>query len=526
MSNSRTKNIIINFGTGAFSQILNIILNFVVRTIFVNVLGSEYLGINGLFTNILTVLSFAELGIGNAIIYNMYKPVSENNHEKIKSLMKLYGISYRIIGIVIAICGLCVIPFMNIIIKDIPDIDENLIIIYLLFLLNTVLSYFFTYKKSIISAYQKENIINNYRMYFYIIKSILQVSLLVISDNFTIFLLIQAFCTFIENLVISHKANKMFPYLKEKNIKNIDIEERKSIFNNAKSLVMYKFGSVILNGTDSIIMSAMISVGIVGMYSNYTMIISSVVGVLGTALNSITTSIGNLNVTNNSKIKEGIFYQILFVTSWLYNFCSVAILILINPFIELWLGSDYILPYTVVIALVLHMYINGVQFAGYTYRTTLGLFEKGKYAPILAAIINIVLSITLAKYMGITGIILATSISRLLTTTWLDAYLVYKYEFKMPVSKFFRKYIMYFLIFVMNCVVSYYLTYLVKGHGVIHFILKMIIVLLIPNIIMLITFQKSNEFKIIKNKLLNTINMFIDLKHNRISKKSVEVKQN
>ena len=168
MSSSRTKNTIINFGSGAFTQILNIVLSFIVRTIFIKNLSAEYLGVNGLFTNILTILSFAELGIGNAIIYNMYKPVSENDYEKIKSLMKLYRVSYRIIGIIVAVIGLSIIPFMNFIIKDAPDIKESLILIYLLFLLNTVLSYFYTYKKSIISAHQKEHIINNYKMYFYI----------------------------------------------------------------------------------------------------------------------------------------------------------------------------------------------------------------------------------------------------------------------------------------------------------------------------------------------------------------------
>lgn len=503
MNNSRTKNTIINFGTGIFSQILNIVLSFIVRTIFIRTLSSEYLGINGLFTNILTILSFAELGIGNAIIYNMYKPVSENNHEKIKSLMKLYCISYRIIGIVVAIAGLCVIPFMDIIIKDIPNIDENLIIIYLLFLLNTVLSYFFTYKKSIISAYQKENIINNYRMYFYIIKSILQVLLLIIFKNFIIFLLIQVLCTFIENLVISYKANKMFPYLKEKNIKNIDIEESKSIFSNIKSLVMYKLGSVILNGTDNIVISSMIGIEIIGICSNYTMIISSVVGVLGTALNSITSSIGNLNTIEDSQKKEDVFYQILFVTAWLYNFCSNAILILITPFIELWIGSDYVLIDTAIVALALHMYVNGVQFAGYTYRITLGLFERGKYAPIIAAILNIILSIILGKYIGITGIFLATSISRLCTTTWLDAYLVHKYEFKTSVFKFFRKYIMYFVIFIINYIVCNYISSLIGNSGLINFILKALVILIIPNIVMMITFYNSKEFKSIKNRLLN-----------------------
>lgn len=503
MSSSRTKNTIINFGSGAFTQILNIVLSFIVRTVFIKNLSAEYLGVNGLFTNILTILSFAELGIGNAIIYNMYKPVSENDYEKIKGLMKLYRVSYRIVGIIVAVIGLSIIPFMNFIIKDVPDIKESLILIYLLFLLNTVLSYFYTYKKSIISAHQKEHIVNNYKMYFYIIKSILQVLLLIFTKNFIIYLIIQITCTFLENLFTSIKANKMFPYLKDKNIENITEKEKKSIFSNVKSLVMYKLGSVILNGTDNIIMSSMISVGIVGICSNYTMIISSIVGVLGTALNGLTASIGNLNTIKDSSKKEATFYQTLFITSWLYSFCSIAVLILINPFIELWLGSEYILAYDAVIALVLHMYINGVQFTGYAYRTTLGLFEKGKYAPIIAAIMNIFLSIILARYIGITGIFIATSISRLCTTTWLDAYLVHKYEFKTPVIKFFKKYILYLVIFIISFIVCNYLSSLIMYNELTNFILKTILVILIPNIIMMIMFYKTDEFRAIKGKLFN-----------------------
>ena len=195
----------------------------------------------------------------------------------------------------------------------------------------------------------------------------------------------------------------------------------------------------------------------------------------------------------------------MFITSWLYNICSVAILILITPFIELWIGNDYILVYSAVIALVLHMYVNGVQFAGYTYRTTLGLFERGKNFPIIASVINITLSIILGKFIGITGIFLATSIARLCTTTWLDAYLVHKYEFKTPLIKFIKRYILYFLIFIINSVLCYFITELFKYTTIINFILSVGVVAFIPNIVMFIIFCKSKEFINIKNKILSIL---------------------
>ena len=173
MEESRTKNAIRNIQTGAVVQMVNKIMAFVVRTVFIRVLNSEYLGVNGLFTNVLTILSFAELGIGTAIIFNMYKPVAENNIEKIKSLMQLYKKAYNAIGIIVFLLGLCIIPFMNFIVKDAPNIKENLILIYILFLFNTASSYFFTYKKSIISAHQKQSVINNLDSIFYLLKSII-----------------------------------------------------------------------------------------------------------------------------------------------------------------------------------------------------------------------------------------------------------------------------------------------------------------------------------------------------------------
>ena len=313
MEESRTKNTIRNVKTGAIVQMINKIMAFVVRTVFIKMLNTEYLGVNGLFTNVLTILSFAELGIGTAIIFNMYKPVAENDKEKIKSLMKLYKKSYNMIGIIVFILGLCVIPFMNIIIKDVPNIKENLIVIYLLFLFNTASSYFFTYKKSIIYAHQKQCIIDNIDSIFYLTKSILEIIFLMLTKNFIVYLIIQILGTFIENIIIAIKADKMYPYLKEKDVKQLSKSESKNIFENVKSLVIYKFGGVIMNGTDNILISSLVNVSTVGLSSNYTLIINSIKAIIVSALNGVTASVGNLNAVGKPKQKEKVFYQITFV---------------------------------------------------------------------------------------------------------------------------------------------------------------------------------------------------------------------
>ena len=493
MNESRTKNTVKNFSLGAITQIINTIISFVIRTVFIKILGEEYLGVNGLFTNILTVLSFAELGIGNAIIYSMYKPIAEEDREKIKALMHLYKKTYTVIGCIVLIIGFCIIPFLNFFIKDPPNISENLKFIYLLFLLNTGLSYFFTYKKSIISANQKEYIINKYRIAFYMLKCILQVAFLLITHNFVIYLIIQIVCTFLENLLLSIKSDNMYSYLKQKEYIPLEEQEKKNIFQNVKSLVMYKFGSVILNGTDSIIISKIVGIAAVGLYSNYLLIVHAVSNVIGNALTGFTASVGNLNATAKKDKKEDVFYELLFISEWVYGFCSIALIILLNPFIEIWIGKTYLLPFETILAIALHFFVNGVQFVGYTYRTTTGLFEKGKNAPIFAALINIVLSIALGYKFGITGILFATSIARLVTTTWYDAVIVHKNEFGTSSFRFFKNYMFYFGVVVINTLICIYICNYI-GKGIINFMLKGIVVLSISNLIFLLAFLKKKEF--------------------------------
>lgn len=494
MTESRTRNTVRNFTLGAFAQILNTLISFIVRTVFIKVLGQEYLGVNGLFTNILTVLSFAELGIGNAIIYSMYKPVAENNKEKVKGLIQLYKYAYTTIGFAVLIIGIALTPFLSYIIKDEPNISENLTLIYFLYLLNTSLSYFVTYKKSIISAYQQEYIISKYKILFFIIRSVLQIICLLATHNFIAYLLIQVICTFFENFSVSIKAEKMYPYLKEKGVERISKEERQGIFSNVKALVMYKFGSVILNGTDNIIISKMIGVITVGIYSNYLMIVSAVTSVVSSALAGFTSSVGNLNATATNSQKSKVFYDMFFITAWILGFCAIALLLLINPFIEMWVGKDYLLDNFTVFAIVLHFFVNGMQTTGYIYRTTSGLFVKGKKAPVIAAILNIVLSIILGKYIGIAGIILATSISRMLTTVWLDPVLVHKYELNESPIKYFKKYAEYVFIVIINYFVCYFITKNI-GSGLLNFVLKGIIIAILSNTIFIVFFYRKQEFK-------------------------------
>jgi len=462
--------------------------------VFIKSLGSEYLGVNGLFTNILTILSFAELGIGNAIIFSMYKEIATDNVSKIKSLMQLYKRAYNTIGCIVLLIGGCITPFINLMINGTPSIAENIHYIYILFLINTGVSYFFAYKKAIISAHQKEYIINIYKVITEVIKAILQITILIITKNFILYLIVQILCTLLDNVLTARHANRMFSYLKETDVEELETEEKKTIFSNVKALVLYKFGSIILNGTDNIIISKMIGLISVGLISNYNLLITTITTLISSALNGVIASVGNLNIGNDINRQEKVYKQLFFISVWIYGFCSIAFMTLVNDFITLWVGRGYQLSLFVVFTIVLHLYVNGVQFASYTYRTTMGLFNQGKYCPIIAAIINILLSVLLGYKLGLAGIILATSISRLVTTTWYDIYMVYTIKFKKSPLRMYLRYIVYFIIVLFCGGLTFMVANYVTSAGITGFILKMVICIILPNSILLVIFGRTAEF--------------------------------
>lgn len=502
MKGSRTKKSIINGSIGSISQIVSTLLNFVVRTVFIYYLSEEYLGINGLFTNILYVLNFAELGIGNAIVYNMYKPVSENNKERIKQLVNLYKKIYIGIGIVVLVLGLSVIPFMDFIIKEKPDIKESLTLIYILYLLEQVFNYFLGYKRQVLLVYQENYLNSLVDLIFSVIKSVVQILVLVLTRNYILYLSIYILSTILSNLVISLLVNKKYKFLTEKNIKRVDKSEIKELIDNVKSLFMYKLGNTVLSGTDNIILSMVVGIASVGLYSNYSLIITAVSGILWTMLTGLTGSIGNFNANSTKKQKEEIFKQVLFLACVIHGFSMVCLGVLLKPFILLWIGSDYLLEDITVICLMGVFYLRGIGFPTNVYRDTLGLFKKGRFAPFCCAIINVFLSIVLGKSLGITGVFLATIISIVLTKFWYLPRMIYENIFERKFIFYFKSLFRNTLPFVISYFVCSYLALLFKSDGVIAFCLKTLITMVVTMAISLLLLRNTSEYKKIKWKLL------------------------
>jgi len=509
MKESRTRKSAQNMMFSAAGQVLTLILSFVSRTIFLKYLSIEYLGINGLFSNILTILSFAELGIGNAMIYSMYKPLKENNTQKLLALIALYKKAYYIIAAVVAILGITLIPFLSYIIWEPPNIKESLTNIYVLYLFNTVSSYLLIYNKSILTADQNAYIVTISSSFVQVIRLVVQITVLYFTRDFLMFLYVQIAFTQLDNVVSFYIVNRMYPYIKQKNVVKLSKEESKSIFQNIKALAISKIAGVVASGTDNIIISALFGLSPVGLVSNYTLIINSLNSIMYSTLSGVTASVGNLNAGNDQKNKIEIFDQLLLLTYWMFSSICVCLIILLNPFIMLWLGKNYLLSDLTVISLVWIIYMSGMNYPAYVFRTTKGCFDQVKYVYVISAILNIILSIIFGKLIGIAGVFIATSISKLFTSEIADGYYAFKEALGQPPSIYFIKYCLLFLIFLGNILLTGWVVNTIFLTGLIGFLLKAIICFSFCNAVNLILFYRTKAFSGIIGRVKSLIKSYI-----------------
>lgn len=497
----RFENTVKNMKFSLVAQILSLIMQFVTRTFFIHILGSEYLGINGLFSNILTILSLADLGIGNVLVFSMYQPLANNDEKKMIMLMTLYKKIYKIIALVVFLSGMAIMPFIELIINGGTTI-ENIKFIYFLYLLNTVVSYLCIYKISIINADQKNYVVVTIQQIINFIASIILVISLVITHNFIVYLIIQIAFSIFSNLVVSKKAEKMYPFINKKIEGPLPEEEKKQIFKDTRAMIFHKISGVAVNGTDNILMSAMINLVTVGIYSNYFMVINNIKKFTALFFTSMSSSIGNLNVQASKEHIYDIFKKVFYGNFLIYTFCSICLLCLFNPFINLWLGENYLFDYKIVMLICLSFYVDGMRQSVMTFKDSMGIFQKDQIKPIIEAIANLVLSIVLAIKLGISGIILGTILSMLFVCVGTESYVLYKYGFNKNVKEYFKLYLRYFIIGLIVFFVVFSVTNAIKGTSIIAFGLKVLItVILTMELLILFTF-KTDEFKFYMQKLL------------------------
>lgn len=508
MGESRTKNVLVNTGTGIAVKFLRMFLNFVLKTVFIKVLGIQYTGVSSLFTDILTILSFAELGIGSAITYALYKPVAENDQRKISQLMNFYKQAYRLVAAVVLIFGVLLIPFLDVLVKDTPDIKENMTLIYFLYLVNTACSYLLIYKSAILEARQKKYVISKMEGMMTFVRLVAECVILIVFEQFLLYLVLEILLTVIQNLMIAKEADKEYDckYPTEK----LSKDEKQSLFDDIGALAMYQISWVVLSGTDSVVISAFLGTSMVGFLSYYKMIITQITSFLQQFFTSANASVGNLAVEGNEKRQYRLFCDINFAVFWLMAFCCSSLYILFNLFVEIWLGKEYVLGESIVLALVLDFFVANMIRCIALFRTSNGLFVQGKYRPVIMAVLNILLSIILVYKMGVFGVLIATVLSRLVTQTWYDPWLVYRNVFKRSVMDYYKKY----LLFVLTIGFSIFVVRFIAGIVVIQniylmFAFECLLCLCIPNIMVILFWHKTEEYGTCKERLISIVKMIV-----------------
>ena len=490
---------------------LTILLNFAVRTIFIYCLNEAYLSVNGLYSNILTVLSLAELGFGSAMVYRMYAPVAVKDYQKAAALLQFYKKIYIIIGVVIFLLGLCVIPFMDYIIKDKPDIS-GLTLYYILFLVNTSISYWFSsYKASVLYADQKEYIKTNVQNTMAILQSGLQIVLLLLFRKYLLYLLIQLAGNIFLNLYVAHLVDKRYPEIQTYQGDSLSAEERVQIRKDTEALVLSRFGHVALNGTDNIIISAVVGVLWVGRLSNYTLICDSVTSVLCQITAAITGSLGNFFATEDKHAGYALFKKVEFLNFWLYGFSFIALVTLLDPFVQIWAGERFVLGLPISIAIAINFFVAGYMNTLWVFRSTIGLFKQGKFRPILVAILNIILSIFLGKLWGVFGVLFATFLSRAAISLWYDPLILHRYVIEVSCKPFFARYFRRVLLLTTILIVMLTIRYVVLSSAttVLRFAVMTMFTAIVPNAIFWLAYHRCEEYayfrSIVKDRVIAPI---------------------
>ncbi len=439
----RVQSAIRNIVFGQVGNFITQLLNFVLRTVFIDHLGDTLNGVNALYTTLLSVLSVAELGIGTALNYSLYKPVADKDYEKVKSYMQFYKKAYRIIGAVIAVIGLGISPFLPWLVKQPQGITvRDLTLYYYIFLFNTVSSYFVAYKYSLVNAEQKNYIQTNILTATKMVTVSLQIAVVLTTGNFYVYLLTAAAVELLQKIFVTVYLNRRYPYLTEKNVTKLTKEETGEIAAKTKALVFHKVGDVARLQTDSMIISGFINVTVVGFVDNYNMVVNSIANVVNILFNSVISGFGNLVATESRERQYRMFRVYRFAACWIYGFTAVGFSILLTPFVILWKGESRTLAYGVVISILIDFYFKGERIVLSNFKTAAGVFEQDKYLALIQGAVNLAVSIVLVRKIGLIGVYIGTIVSGLIANVTKPV-IIYKVILDRPVKGYFVDFVKY-----------------------------------------------------------------------------------
>ena len=503
----RTKYTIINTIVNIGGQILTMLLSFIGRMVFIRYLSAAYLGVNGLFTDVLSILNFAELGIGTAMIFSMYEPAARNDEHKLAQLMNLYKWMYRAVAASVLIFGLILLPFLPYLIKGGEGI-ENIRLIYMMYVLSSASSYLLNYKNSIYQAYQKGYIRAGWGMVCECGRTILQIVALVLTRNFILYLAIQLVMQFVPNIIVSRKVDKEFPYLKE--CRELpEKEERNGILKNIGAMSMHKLATIIVRNTDSLLMSSFIGLSTVGLYSNYRLVLTNLINLLGRFASGFSGSVGNLSALENPDKLYSIYKEMDFMFFIMAAYFAGGLMMLFNPFITIFFGGQYCFSLATVAIIVAEFYITRMRQTNLLFREAMGLFWNDRYKAVAESVINLVVSILLVKPYGVAGIVGGTIISSLCTCVWVEPYIFMKYgirdDWRKKLRDYFVEYLKRTIITAALMAAGTYWVYRFPVKNFLFFILYGLLYTAVFAVVIIAIYRRTGEYASLKERGLRIL---------------------
>lgn len=502
-------NMMKNSSTAVFQKLVEVIFSFLFRTVLIKILGNTYLGLSGLFTNIFSLLSLAELGIGSAVVYLMYEPLEKKDEKKLQSLLKVYSRFYNILGIFILTLGLILIPFLPYLIKEYNTLTINIVPIYILTLLNVVASYFLAYRRSLLDADQKAYINSaNYSIYT-TIGTILKIIALIVAKNYILTLVITLLMTILSNVSIYLKTNKLYNFLPVGKADSLDKKTKKELIKRVFASSIHQVGNIVLNGTDNIIISTLLGLIIVGKYSNYVLITNIIYSTFSLVFVSITANVGNMKLTSTEEESLIVFNKLFLINNYFYFIACTVFSGMINKMIILWIGEEYLFASGVVMLITISLYVQGMRHVIVTFVNSSGLNYNTRYKSIFEIILNLVISIVLGKYIGISGVILGTIISYVFVSVWYEPFVLFKNWFKNGLKRYYLKYIFCFLLMIVQMFIFNYIGTFISCSNILTFIIVGIAEFILSNIVFVLIFGRTEEFKYFLSLLKQYLNKFL-----------------
>ncbi len=451
----RTKMSLTNASAAVFCKLVGMVLNFITRTVFIKKLGTEYLGLGGFFGNIFSVISLCELGFGAAFAQSLYKPIAQEDRQRVSGIITYFSQIYSKIAFVSAVLGVFVMPFLPLLTKGQTEIS-GLYSIYVLFMLHNTLNFLLTPKRTLVICDQRMYAVSNFRTLFSVIMCICQVVLLETTNNYIVYLSSRIFLLTLEGVCINIYADRRYDFLKTPS--GVDEIYRKKLFSNVKSLMLHKIGSVLTHSTDSILISYFLGLTCMGKYSNYALIVGSVVTFVDIAVGSVSSSVGNLGATASVQKNENIMKKLSFVNFSMLTLCSSVLLCTLNPFIKLWIGEEMLFSMPEVAVIVASFYFSCIRDPVQIFINAYGIFRPSRYMNIARAAVNFVLSVLLVKRFGVAGVFGGTVVSVWAVPLWFEVYVLYKYGFRKSPLKFALSFAVDILFSVISCAICLVLT--------------------------------------------------------------------